>query len=267
MYRCSPQILLPPKRRIARSFGRRATTYDRHAIIQSDLIKLLVERLAQHCPAAGRWIDLGCGTGFFAEECRKNGLPYRIIGLDIAFAPLIVCKKLRPASLKMVQADIDNLPFKEASFDAAVTSSTLQWFGDAHATVKNIAALLKPTGLLAFSIFVQGSFRELFLLQQQFGMPSPVHCLDAAEVIRTLQEAGFAAVAHETVTKTVHAPEAALLLKSISAMGGTASAGKYLNRGELMEFCRAYDNRFKTADGVPLTYRAIVGTCRKESRQ
>jgi malonyl-CoA O-methyltransferase len=263
----SPDILVPPRQRIARAFGLKAKTYGDRAIIQSELIGRLVARLAKSVLPGGKWVDLGCGTGIFAGECRKTGILHRITGLDIAFDPLVVYNKKYPGPSPSIQADIRSLPFKKEVFDGAVTASTLQWLGNDSDTMRNIAAILKPgTGILAFSVFVKGSFRELFSVQQQFGIPAPVLCFEAGEFVRMLEGAGFEAIDYDMVHKTVYAPAAALLLKSISAIGGTATAGKLLNRKELSEFCRAYESRFRTGDGIPLTYRTVIGACRKGPR-
>jgi malonyl-CoA O-methyltransferase len=255
--------MVPPRQRIARTFGRKAATYDGHAEVQGELTALLAARLAASGLSSGRWADLGCGTGMFYDVCKKSGLSGRIIGVDISFEPLVVYRKKRTGFSSTIQADIDRLPFKNATFDGAVTASTLQWITNVPEALKNITAILKNGGLLAFSVFVHGSFRELFSIQQQFGIPAPVLCCESSEFVRMLEEAGFADVDYETVEKTARAPTAAMVLKSISAIGGTATAVRLLNRKELAEFCRAYETAFSKGCGVPLTYRAIVGVCRK----
>jgi malonyl-CoA O-methyltransferase len=260
------QTLIPPKRRIARAFGLKAAAYDDHAAINTGLVKRLVAKLADLDRPGGQWIDLGCGTGILAVECRKAGIRSRIVNIDYAFEPLRIARERHAASCLNVQADIDDLPFKKELFDAAITASTIQWLDNTSDTLHKIAAMVRPGGCIAFSVFVEGSFRELFSIQRQFGIPAPVRCCETGVFVRMLEQAGFAAIAYETVIKTVYAPTAAMLLKSISAIGGTATAGPLLNRKELAEFCRTYENSFRTNDGIPLTYRAIVGGSRKGPR-
>lgn len=256
-------VSVPSKRRIARTFGRKAAVYDRYATFQTGLIKRLVARLAHLDRPGGRWIDLGCGTGILALECRKAGISSRIVNIDFAFDPLCIAGEQHAATRLSVQADIDDLPFKKELFDVAITASTLQWLADASNTLSRIATIVKSRGFLAFSVFVRGSFSELFSIQRQFGIPAPVHCFEAVDFVRKLEKAGFEQTDYETVQRTAYAPEAAMLIKCISAMGGTATTGNLLNRKELSEFCRTYENSFRTGDGIPLTYRAIVGVCRK----
>jgi ubiquinone/menaquinone biosynthesis C-methylase UbiE len=120
------RIAIPPKRRIASAFGRRASEYDGRAPVQSELISLLAAKLAASGLSGGRWVDLGCGTGTFAGECGKKGFCGTIVGVDISFKPLVVCRERRAGPPLTVQADIERLPFHGESFDVAVTASTLQ---------------------------------------------------------------------------------------------------------------------------------------------
>jgi malonyl-CoA O-methyltransferase len=258
------RIAVPPKRRIASAFGRRAAESEGRGPVQSELIRLLAAKLTVAGFSGGRWVDLGCGTGIFAAEYAKKGFRGRIVCVDISFEPLVVCRERRAGPSLTVQADIERLPFQRESFDIAVTASTLQWLDDLPFALKNISAVLKNGGLLAFSVFVEGSFRELFSIQQRFGIPAPVRCLDASGFTRALVNAGFEAVEYETVEKTVREATAAAVLKSVSASGSSATAAeRLLNRKELAEFCRAYETAFGGCGSVPLTYRAIAGVCRK----
>jgi malonyl-CoA O-methyltransferase len=259
--------MVPPRQRIARTFGRKAAAYDGCAEVQGECTAQLATRLAASGLSGGRWADLGCGTGMFSDACGAIGFCGSIVGVDISFEPLVVYKIKSDGLSSTIQADIDRLPFKNATFDGAVTASTLQWLDNIPDTLKNSAAILKNGGVLAFSVFVQGSFRELFSIQQQFGIPVPVRCPETAEFVRALEDAGFVDVVYETMEKTVSAPSAARVLRSISAIGSCATAAvRLLNRKEIAQFCSAYETAFGIGGTVPLTYRAIVGVCRKRQQ-
>jgi ubiquinone/menaquinone biosynthesis C-methylase UbiE len=261
----SPQTVVPPRQRIASAFGRKAAMYESHAEVQSELTALLASKLAASGLSGGRWVDLGCGTGMLADACGRNGLSCSVlVGVDIAFEPLLVYKKKRIGSSVTVQADIGRLPLKNGMFDAAVIASTLQWLDNVPQALKNISAILRKGGLLAFSVFIQGSFRELFSVQRRFGVPMPVQCPETAGFAATLYSAGFEAVDYEIIERVVHAPTAGMVLKNISAVGSTATAAfRLLNRKEVAALCSAYESDYRDGIGVPLTYRAALGVCRK----
>jgi malonyl-CoA O-methyltransferase len=257
-------IAVPPKQRIASAFSRRAAEYDGRAPFQSELCAQLAAKLACAGLLNGRWADLGCGTGTFADECAQKEFRGRIFGVDIAFMPLAVSRKREVVHRLNVQADIECLPFRPCSFDVAVTASALQWLEDLPVALKNIAVMLKNGGVLGFAVFAEGSFRELFLIQQRFGIPAPVRCLETSLFAGALADAGFEKVEYETVEKTHCETTAAAVLKSVSSAGSSATAAeRLLNRKELAEFCRVYEGVFGRDGSVPLTYRAIVGICRK----
>jgi malonyl-CoA O-methyltransferase len=261
----SPQTLVPPRRRISRAFGRKAESYEGGATIQGEIVTLLAEKLCAAGEPGGRWADLGCGTGMFASVCGKKRPFRRLIGADISFESLAKYNKKLIGSSLTVQADIGRLPLRKEGFDAAVCASTFQWLDNVPEALNAIASILKKGGVFAFSVFIQGSFRELLSIQHRFGIPSPVQCPEIAGFARALEDAGFKNIDYEVLEKTVHAPTAALVLKNISAIGGTATAAvRLLNRKEIAVFCSSYEDAFGSVAGVPLTYRALIGKCIKE---
>jgi ubiquinone/menaquinone biosynthesis C-methylase UbiE len=257
-------VLLPSKQRIAHSFGRKAATYDGHAMMQAELITVLVAKLARLGLTKGRFVDCGCGTGILAQECRKTGISGSITGVDIAFTPLVINKKRNSAFTSSVQADIDELPFKPAVFDGALIASTLQWLANPSYTLQQISVILKQGGFLGFSVFIQGSFSELFSTQSSFGITVPVHCPCPDDFIKMARGTGFDCIDSSIVQKVTYSADAVSLFKNISLMGGAVSSGKLLTRKTLADFCETYERNFHDRDrGVPLTYRAMVGVCRK----
>jgi malonyl-CoA O-methyltransferase len=259
------QVKISPKRLIARSFGRKAATYGRYATVQSELVRLLVAKLAR-LPDRGTWIDAGCGAGMLAEQCREAGISSKIIGLDIAFEPLSAKRCFARSPVPVVQADIDNLPLKSNSFDGVITASTFQWLGDPLYVLHGFTDILKPGGFLALSVFVDDSFIELFTIRAYFGLLNILHCIELSAFVKILDEAGFTGLEYKLLRKKVYAQNAFAHLKSISGIGGTVVTGKRLTRTELAEFCQEYETHFRTDEGVPLTYCALIGICRKGNR-
>jgi malonyl-CoA O-methyltransferase len=254
------RVATPPKRIIARSFGRKAETYKRHAVFQSHLVELLVSRLV-HRERQGIWIDAGCGAGSLAELCREAGATAAVIGLDIALEPLIMQR--RSGNAPLVQADIDDLPLRPASVDGFITTSTLQWLADPLQALHSIADVVKPGGFLAWSVFIGDSFNELFSMREYFGLSNNFRAMEPSGFLAGLEQAGFTPAEHETVRMVVHAPDASTHLKNLGAIGGTAVAGRRLLRKELAAFCTEYERRFRTEEGVPLTYYALFGVAAK----
>lgn len=261
------QVKIPSKRRIALAFGRKAATYRQYAAVQSDLIGRVVGLVAT-CEAGNdeadrKLLDVGCGTGLLADLCRAVGIKTRIVGMDMAVAALAIDRKRPLQLLKRVAGDMERIPFKPQSFSGAVVASVLQWLDNPLIALEEIGSILKPEGFLVFSVFVEGAFAELLATRAAFGLPASVRCPDPAAFEDLLHAAGFERIAYESINYTVYAADATTHLKGINAIGGTAAAGKTLTRKNIEDFCLTYEERFRTKEGVPLTYCALVGVCRR----
>ncbi|MBN2403837.1 MAG: class I SAM-dependent methyltransferase [Spirochaetes bacterium] len=69
-------------------------------------------------------IDLGCGTGRHLKFLSECGIQ-NIIGLDTSMNSLKICKELYPYNL--VRADNKSLPFRDSSFDLAISWGSLHY--------------------------------------------------------------------------------------------------------------------------------------------
>ena len=255
-------IQRPSKRRIAHAFGLKASTYETHAVMQAHLISLLLPLISSCATNEGLWADLGCGTGLLE---RVDGAPAaRRFGLDLAFEPLLFMRRAARHAVPAVQADIEALPFKPGALEGVTIASVLQWLSDPVGALRRISAILIPDGRLVFSAFVSGSFFELFETLAAFGLQAPVVCPTPERLTEDLSSAGFAVTRSDIVQQTIFFPDARTALKSLSGMGAAAREGKRMTRRELERFCADYERRFRSSRGAALTYRAMIGICRKE---
>ena len=74
---------LPDKRQVAASFSRAAASYDSVAELQRDVGSELLSRLPDDFVPA-RWLDLGCGTGYFSRALGERFAAGHGVALDIA---------------------------------------------------------------------------------------------------------------------------------------------------------------------------------------
>src|SRR5712691_3336423 len=88
-------------------------------------------------------LDCGCGTGHnLATLLRPYG---RAFGFDLTPAGLL---HARAAGFPLARADMAAIPFQSARFDLATSFDVMQYVGDDHAVMKEMARVLKPGGAL-----------------------------------------------------------------------------------------------------------------------
>jgi 18S rRNA (guanine1575-N7)-methyltransferase len=87
--------------------------------VQHELTERAVELLELD---NGKVLDVGCGTGFSMQVLVDHGL--ECIGIDISQPMLDIAKS---KGFKVRKADFTKLPFKDRTFDAIISISSLQW--------------------------------------------------------------------------------------------------------------------------------------------
>mgnify|MGYP000844138765 CR=1 FL=1 len=97
-------------------------------------------------------LDVGCGTGRFAEIALEAGAI--VVGLDYSSAAYIAAKNLeRYKNFLAICGDIYNLPFKKKSFDLVYCLGVLQHTPDVEKAFKNLPSMVKDHGLLVVDYY------------------------------------------------------------------------------------------------------------------
>jgi SAM-dependent methyltransferase len=98
-------------------------------------------------------LELGCGAAQWSIALHALGA--RVIGLDNSSAQLEHARTLMAragADFPLVHSGAEATPFADASFDIVFCDHGAMAFADPHRTVPEAARLLRPGGLLAFSM-------------------------------------------------------------------------------------------------------------------
>ncbi len=118
-------------------------------------------------------LDVATGTGDFALQSIKNGLPAtgKITGLDISNGMLeIGRKKIKKRSLsdriEMVQGDSENLPFADNTFDATMVAFGVRNFQNLQPGLQDMHRVIKPGALC---VVLEFSKPKKFPIKQLFG--------------------------------------------------------------------------------------------------
>ena len=109
-----------------------------------------------HLAPGMRVLDAGCGTGeplrWLASAIAPGGLA---LGLDLSMSHLRRAQQQLADNTVLLQADLQRVPLSGASFDLVWSVNTMNHLADPCASLRVLAALLRPGGHLALG---QSSF-------------------------------------------------------------------------------------------------------------
>ncbi|HHC74246.1 MAG TPA: malonyl-[acyl-carrier protein] O-methyltransferase BioC, partial [Thiothrix sp.] len=235
------------KAQLRRHFDRAAKQYDAAAVLQREVGQRLYERLDYINIQPERVLDLGCGTGFLTQKLLKQYPKAQLIALDIAVNMLKITQKQggwfrKP---KVICADAEQLPLKDASVDVIVSNLMLQWCNDLPNSFAEMRRVLKPNGMVLFSSFGTDTLKELRESWQRVDQYAHSSTFaDMHDVGDALMQAGFAqpVMDMDMITMTYHSVRELMQdLKQIGANNADRQQRKSLTgKQRLLAFEQAY---------------------------
>lgn len=129
-----------------------AEDYDRFSIgAMQPWDRLFVERCVALRPdrTVGTLVDVGAGTGVVLEGigATEGFAGWKLVGLE-HFDDMVAAMRARlPERFDVIKGDAAALPFDIASVDMAVCRATLHHIPDKHATLTEMARVLRPGGI------------------------------------------------------------------------------------------------------------------------
>ena len=136
--------------------------------------------------------DLGCGTGVLFDMLRRKvGKDGFVVGIDFCSKMVKKARQNFPfENVFEVDAEVENLPLKDNTFDCAITFASFAHFMDRKKVIREVSRILKKGGCFRI-IHLLGS-EELAEYHHQVGGPVAEDKLpDYDEMVRMLEEAGF----------------------------------------------------------------------------
>ena len=121
-------------------------------------------------PAGARVLDIGCGPGWL-WEAGKAGFPSELDLTLADFSAGMVEAAVKAANaaghyarVEGVVADVSQLPFADASFDAVLACHMLYHVPDATVALKELRRVLRPGGIVAVTTNTEGNMAPLYAL-------------------------------------------------------------------------------------------------------
>ncbi len=257
---------LPDKRQVAASFSRAAESYDSVAALQRAVGHELLARLPEACDPA-RWLDLGCGTGYFSRALGQRFASAEGVAVDIAEGMLRHAQPLAGAR-HFVAGDAERLPLRDESCDLLFSSLALQWCADFAAVLSEALRVLRPGGVLAFSSLCAGTLQELRDSWQAVDGFVHVNRFRRFEDYQGLCAAsGLQVLSLQNRPQVLHYPDLRSLTHELKALGAhnlnPGRPGGLTGRARMLALLAAYE-QFRQPQGLPATYQVVYGVLRKE---
>ena len=154
-------------------------------------------------------VDVACGTGIVARTAAARvGNAGRVVGVDLNQAMLTVAARVCP-DVELRRADVTDLPFEAATFEAVLCQMALMFFPDRQAAIREMGRGVKADGTVVImvpsSLGAQPAYRQLVHLAARHAGPEAVamlstywSCGDLDELIATVQAAGLDVLATRT---------------------------------------------------------------------
>jgi malonyl-CoA O-methyltransferase len=155
--------MLPPQRSLSRSFNRAADSYDATAFLQKEVGQRLFERLEMIRLQPEVIVDLGSGTGLFTRSLEKRYPKADVLAVDIADNMLRTARRKKSFFTRQhfICADAFNIPLADHSVDLIFSNLVFHWCENKKSLFAELKRILKPNGLLLFSMFGVDTLREL----------------------------------------------------------------------------------------------------------
>ena len=254
-------------------FNRAASSYEDYCVLQDKISDNLFDRLELINIDPKKLVDLGCGTGKNGIKLNKKYKSGRLVNYDLSDNMLYLAKDKfsglfsqltrRSSSVSYVCGDIEQLPFREDSFDLVWTSSALQWCNSLPGTFDEIKRVLKPNGLFIFSTFGPRTLYELKEVNERIsGVSKANQFIDMHNIGDLLVSSGFSDPVLDVENFTLTYPSTEKLLLDIGKIGassGNVNRGKGLRGRGFMESIKKEYELFKHDGIYPATYEVIYG--------
>jgi len=234
--------------------------------LHTEVADRLIERLDDVKRKFRVALDLGAHHGALSRAlgCRPE--------IDWAVAADASVGFLTQLGGMRVAADPDLVPFRDGSFDLAVSALALHWACDLPGALVQIRRILKPGGLFLAAMFGGSTLVELRtalieaeLIEEGGASPRVSPVAELGDVAGLLLRTRFAMPVVDAEKIRVTYPDALALMRDLRGMGETnaltARRRTPLRRATLARAALLYAERFGLPDGrIPATFEILFLT-------
>jgi ubiquinone/menaquinone biosynthesis C-methylase UbiE len=175
-------------------------------------------------------LDVGCGSGLFADLAHQKGVA--VTGID-ATAQLIEQAKQRTPGLNFLVGEMEELPFGDAAFDVITGFNSFQYAANVKNALTEAKRVLKPGGKLVAMIWGNKEDCEAatylkavgsLLPPPPPGAPGPFALTENHLLESILEEIGFKILNNTDVSSVWDYADTDTALKGLLSAGPAAKA-------------------------------------------
>ena len=163
---------------------------------------------------AGRYLDVGCGTGVLTKAVRARHGAARLVGLDPSREFVAhISAEVGDRQTWFCRGDAQDLPFAEDRFDAALALLILQQMPDPLRMVREMARVTAPGGTVATAVWNFKTGMPMFSIfwdaveavdpataaERRANKPRPLTGTSEESLAELWQAAGLVDVSAETI--------------------------------------------------------------------
>lgn len=258
------------KDKIKNNFSKAAKSYDKNAVVQLKIIKRLIKKLPKKSYL--NILEIGCGTGNLTEILAENFKEGKITAVDISEGMIKIAKeKVNSERVNFIVSDIEELIIKE-KYDLIISTSTFQWIENLEGLFLKLNNNLNKAGVLAFSTFLEGTFKELdnsiniVLEKNNIGVRQNRNYL-TFEKLNEIIENNFQGNKKNFIKNQYNEYFHSSLefLKSVKGIGANSSElQRYITPKITKEIITSYDKLYREDDFIVVTYEVFIGIIVKE---
>ncbi len=221
------------KQKVIQNFGSHANSYDRHNFVQEQIAKGLSDFLPEI--RKPEILEVGCGTGSFTRHLidKYENASFHIT--DISPEMIAQSRKNIGCSRNIEWSVMDGEnPILTKKYDLIVSNMAFQWFEDSQKAIERLCSILKPDGILLYSVPSPECFAEWHCVLQELSLPSGILRFENPQ--GAFMQKSFLVKYNDTVD----------FLKTIKNVGAVTSRQGYEGIGynNLRKACRLADERF-----------------------
>lgn len=252
--------------KIMQHYDRAAAAYDKVAVLQQEVGRRMLQRLAIIKLQPKTILDLGSGTSYCYRLLKKQYPRAKILSADLSLKMLVTAKSHSSwfDKPKLIQATVESLPLPAQSIDFIFCNQLLCWCPELPKIFKELKRILAPGGLLMFSTLGPDSLKELRQCWQQIDNYTHVHSFfDMHDLGDMLLQTHLADPVMDMEYLTLTYSEPDKLLRDLRANGASNASHQQrrtlTGKGRLAQCLELYE-RYRTQQGlIPATFEIIYG--------